>query len=62
MDARLIVLAAALLLSGCAGSNCGGWSAIYPSRSDVLSEGTADQILKHNSYGASQCGWKPSRR
>lgn len=61
MATRLSALALALLLSGCAGSNCGGWSAIYPSRADKLTEGTADQILKHNTYGASQCGWRPNR-
>ncbi|CFT46163.1 Uncharacterised protein [Burkholderia pseudomallei] len=33
---------------------------IYVSRTDVLSDDTARQILAHNMAGAKNCGWKPS--
>jgi len=34
---------------------------VYVSRSDALTEGTADQLLAHNRTGAALCGWKPAR-
>lgn len=37
---------------------CDTSSPIRPSVEDRLTEGTARQILKHNSYGAQACGWK----
>ena len=57
--ARLIVLACvAVLLSGCAtASNCAGWTPIKPSRTDKLTTGTADQILKHNRGGEAAGCW-----
>ncbi|CAJ2908317.1 Uncharacterised protein [Burkholderia pseudomallei] len=33
---------------------------IYVSRTDVLSDDTARQILAHNMAGAKNCGWNPS--
>ncbi|KVV57914.1 hypothetical protein WT49_02430 [Burkholderia territorii] len=33
---------------------------IYVSKTDVLSDDTARQILAHNMAGAKNCGWKPS--
>ncbi len=32
---------------------------IYVSKTDVLSDDTARQILAHNTAGAKNCGWKP---
>jgi hypothetical protein len=50
-----------LLLSGCApGSGtdaCGPWKPIYVSRHDVLTDGTARQVLAHNETGRRICGW-----
>jgi len=58
MVSRLIALALAGLLAGCAtASNCAGWSAIRPSRADVLTQGTQDQILKHNRGGRAAGCW-----
>jgi len=34
---------------------------IYISKSDVLTDGTADQIVAHNETGAKRCGWKRIR-
>lgn len=52
--------AASLLLSGCAGSGqgtdyCALAEPIYTSRDDVLTEGTAQQILDHNEFWADRC-------
>ncbi|KML48101.1 hypothetical protein VL15_30515 [Burkholderia cepacia] len=33
---------------------------VYVSKTDVLSDDTARQILAHNMAGAKNCGWKPS--
>lgn len=54
--------ATALLLTGCVSNGPGTdgceWSRpIYISRADVLTEGTAQQILEHNETGARICGW-----
>lgn len=38
---------------------CAGWSPIYVSRADVLSNGTAQAILSHNQYGERLGCWKP---
>jgi hypothetical protein len=32
---------------------------IYPSAADVLTDGTAKQIVDHNETGEKRCGWKP---
>lgn len=37
---------------------CAGWSAIYPSRTDVLTDGTAKQILAHDCHGVAAGCWK----
>lgn len=60
---RCLLLTSILVLtSGCAtkgvGNFCDVSEAIHPSRADVLTEGTKRQILKHNEYGASACGWQ----
>lgn len=55
-------LACLMLLSGCASGGagidaCGPWRPILVSRSDVLTENTARQILAHNEAGARLCRW-----
>ncbi|WP_083253006.1 hypothetical protein [Burkholderia latens] len=35
---------------------------IYVSKTDVLNDDTARQILAHNMAGAKNCGWKPSSK
>lgn len=61
----MLALVAASLTTGCAISRSGDFcdvaSAIRPSVQDVLTDGTTEQILKHNRYGAIACGWKASR-
>ena len=61
--AKRLILASlvVLLLSACAstGSFCDVSDPIRPSSQDVLSEGTARQILTHNQFGARICGWRP---
>jgi hypothetical protein len=39
-------------------SDCDWAQPIRPSRSDVLSRQTREQILAHNEAGAKICGWK----
>jgi len=42
---------------------CTGWRAIYPSRQDVLTDGTAKQILAHDQHGVDMGCWKaPTRK
>jgi hypothetical protein len=51
----------AISMAGCATDGCSGWSAIRPSRSDKLTDGTARQILAHNQFGVRQGCWaKPT--
>lgn len=38
-------------------SPCIGWEAIYPSRSDVLTDQTAKQIRSHDQYGVKLNCW-----
>ncbi|RXN88028.1 hypothetical protein C7R54_15745 [Achromobacter aloeverae] len=40
-------------------NSCSWVKPIWVSKSDVLSDGTADQIRVHNETGAKRCGWKP---
>lgn len=55
----------ALLLTGCASGSgidvCGAFRPIYPSSRDVLTEGTAEQVLAHNLTGKELCGWRAGR-
>lgn len=37
--------------------DCGPWHAIYPSKDDVLTDGTAKQIKGHDETGKRICGW-----
>jgi len=36
---------------------CAGWAAIYPSKADVLTDGTAKQILAHDLHGVAAGCW-----
>lgn len=61
MKSLMLILAmfAAASTGGCATSDpCAGWRAIRPARADVLTDGTARQILAHNETGARVCGWR----
>lgn len=68
MDARLTLVAVlAIACAGCAAPQvrtvtdyCTPWRPIYPSQRDVLTDGTAKQILQHDETGATLCGWKPT--
>lgn len=64
-----------LMLAGCYATKGGSaietrivdtgcnWAApIYVSRDDVLTLGTAQQILAHNRAGAKICDWKPRQK
>ena len=52
-----LTLLAACAQSGAGTSACSGWRPIYVSRADVLTDGTARQVLAHNETGARLCGW-----
>lgn len=59
---RIVMLAALALLTGCGGSGpvtdgCAGWVAIRVTAADVLSEGTARQVLAHNLAGRARGCW-----
>lgn len=60
---HLTLVFAMSLLAGCAtsGAGCDGFRPIRPSASDVavISHSLASQIVAHNRFGASACGWKP---
>lgn len=51
----LTLLGTLILLAGCSatggGTSCAAWRPIYVSRADVLTEGTARQVLAHNETG-----------
>lgn len=62
MRLTVLLLASLTLLAGCSGtgggtSACAGWRPILVSRADVLTQGTAQQILTHNEAGRALCGW-----
>lgn len=40
-------------------TDCDWAGPIRPSAADVLTDGTARQILTHNKKGAQFCGWTP---
>lgn len=73
MDARLICVAALVLLAGCGAQPvhvppttaelCAPWKPIMVSRQDVLTDGTARQILDHDATGAKLGCWpQPSTK
>jgi hypothetical protein len=56
------LLGSLMLLGGCSGTGggtdaCGPWRPVLVSRADVLSDGTARQVLAHNETGRQLCGW-----
>lgn len=60
-----ILVFALTALAGCAAfqpkvidTGCVWASPIYVSKADILTDGTATQILKHNETGKRLCGWK----
>lgn len=60
----LILASIAVSIAGCATdpifrSDCDWAEPIRPSRSDVLTRQTKEQILAHNEAGARLCGWRP---
>lgn len=57
----MMALCAVGLIAGCATTTdpCAWAQPIRPGRADVLTQGTARQILSHNEAGASICGWRP---
>lgn len=50
-----------LLVAGCeTRSNSCDWAApLRPSTQDVLTQGTVEQIVLHNTLGERLCGWRP---
>lgn len=59
-----VLLAMGLSIASCSPGTaidtaCVAFAPIYPSRHDVLTDGTARQILTHDRTGATLCGWKP---
>jgi hypothetical protein len=47
----VLVIGSVISLASCGGGVCSGWTAIYPSKDDQLTDGTSRQILAHNTYG-----------
>jgi hypothetical protein len=41
---------------------CAGWAPILISKQDVLTDGTAKQILSHDMHGKKVCGWVNSKK
>lgn len=60
-----MLLAATVSVSGCSavmpGTSCAGFRPILPSKADVFTDGTADQINAHNLIGERLGCWKPPR-
>lgn len=54
----VLVVGTGLMTSNCASFSCAGWHEFRPSSKDVLTDGTAEQMLAHNLYGAKQGCWK----
>lgn len=56
MTVCALLIATSLSMAGCE-TNCAGWQQINPSRKDALTDGTKNQILAHNLFGAKQGCW-----
>ena len=56
----MLVMAPLLTSCGTSGhaTDCAWARPIYISRADVLTDGTAREILVHNETGGEMCGWK----
>lgn len=65
---NLLLMLAMTLISGCETkiisypAFCAIGQPIYPSRQDILTEGTQRQVLEHNMVGAALCGWSPKNK
>lgn len=69
---RTAFLPLAALLAGCCtppapelrivDTGCDWTRAIYVSKHDVLTDGTAEQIWSHNEAGKAKCGWTPKAK
>lgn len=60
---RAALLGTFALMAGCVTKPtkldpCAGWEPILPSRADVLTDGTARQILAHDEHGKAIGCWK----
>jgi hypothetical protein len=60
------LISIAVLTAGCAmtgprhlRADCDWAEPIRPSREDVLTDGTLEQIVAHNEIGERLCGWRP---
>ncbi len=59
-----MIASIAVSIAGCATdpifrNDCDWAKSIKPSRADVLSRQTKEQIADHNEIGARLCGWRP---
>lgn len=59
-----VILMAGVMLSACTqpipnSPDCDWAQPVRPSREDVLSIGTVEQIVAHNTVGERLCGWQP---
>jgi hypothetical protein len=56
------------MMAGCATrpvievNSCAGWEAIYPSKQDVLTDGTAKAILSHDLHGVAMKCWDAPKK
>lgn len=66
LKTKLLAVLTATLLTGCettgpetkiVDTGCTWTRPIYVGKADVLTDGTARQILAHNETGAARCGW-----
>lgn len=63
MPILILLLVICAMTAGCAKQRvrtdlCSGWKPIYPSADDVLTDGTAKQILAHDRQGVDVGCWK----
>jgi hypothetical protein len=56
----LLLLVVTACAPGLKGDPCDGWKPIRPEAADVdvISDSLAEQILQHDEFGASVCGWE----
>lgn len=64
----LMTISISVLTTGCgtkatlAPAFCSVATPFYPSRKDVLTDGTKRQIVTHNEIGVRLCGWQPPNK
>lgn len=55
-----MMICVVLLVAGCETRNSCDWATpLRPSAQDVLTQGTVEQIVLHNTLGERLCGWRP---